>query len=72
MLAKLQESSETIAALNAQLEDEASTTTVPIQRFNAIRDTLTDDQRNLIDNNEVVAMVRGASLLDCGLVLPKV
>lgn len=41
LLAKLQESSETIAALNAQLEDETSTSMVPIQRFNSIRDTLT-------------------------------
>lgn len=41
LLTKLQESKETIAALNAQLESDGQDQTVPTQRFNAVRESLT-------------------------------
>lgn len=41
LLVKLQESKQTIAALNAQLSSSDGDDSVPVQRFNSVRDTLT-------------------------------
>ncbi len=52
LLAKLQESSETIASLNAQLEQADEGNAIPLQRFTSVRDSLT--QRVSMLNNMIV------------------